>query len=323
MEPAFFGLDPLFHTHVKLFIKDVLKLERVPDVSLEVFQLYDHVIRLVEICGIVVAFESSGGNIIYTVDDASATISCCLFSDNMDVNYVPLELGTAVRVRGKISTYEDRKQIGIYNIFTLDDPNEELVQYIYTATLEVEYQKPYRLSSAIEKNKNFLLNRLNDPRIENDYFIDEFTMEILHFIKASGQSTLSIWVPTREPSLVEAAQSVLEQSGVEVTVNGVMELFGKAIKVLNDNNLVFTSKRKDKLILANIPAMEGFIVKLISETLELVPYQNGGVQAEYLVIRTMDQFDYLTKNDVYRLLKNMILQGILYTPCAGEYSVLT
>lgn len=98
------------------------------------FNYFDHIIRLVEICGIIVAVEIVGGNIIYTgkkkretftkdkwltlpvVDDASGTIGCCLWRDKLDVNYVPLGLGTAVLVRGKIRTFQEKKQIGIYDI---------------------------------------------------------------------------------------------------------------------------------------------------------------------------------------------------------------
>lgn len=50
------------------------------------------------------------------VDDGSGTIACCLWSNSIPFHYVPMEIGTAVRVLGKITTVIEERQIVIYDI---------------------------------------------------------------------------------------------------------------------------------------------------------------------------------------------------------------
>lgn len=97
--------------------------------------MFQHKIKLVDICGTIVAVERNSFTTNYTgkkecnhcilsrqiltfatVDDSTGTITCSLWSAAEGYNYKPLEIGTAVRITGKISTFRDERQIVIYDI---------------------------------------------------------------------------------------------------------------------------------------------------------------------------------------------------------------
>lgn len=83
MNPVLIGLDPLFLTSVKLIIKDILELKSVQETPIgktfwkvckfnlkykiiELFYLYNHTVKFVEICGTVVGVERGRVSTTYT-----------------------------------------------------------------------------------------------------------------------------------------------------------------------------------------------------------------------------------------------------------------
>ena len=54
---------------------------------------------------------------IFLVDDGTGTIECVLWLNSMKLdNNRPFELGTTIRIMGKISTVRDEKQITVYDL---------------------------------------------------------------------------------------------------------------------------------------------------------------------------------------------------------------
>lgn len=99
-----------------------------------------------------------------------------------------------------------------------------------------------------------------------------------------------------------------------------MRLFEETLKSLSEEGYVFKSKTMDNMfVLGNILEIQTCIADVISETLDIAYRQRGGVQEKYIAMRAMKQFNYLNKNDVHRVLKDMVFEGYLHTSEPDEY----
>ncbi|RUP21745.1 hypothetical protein BC936DRAFT_139161 [Jimgerdemannia flammicorona] len=129
---AFWGLDPLFWLHVKLFIADILALQRHPRGP---------------------------------VDDGSATIPCAHWQ-----NVSPLlELGTLVRMSGKVGQWRDQWQITVYNIDAIDDLNTEMLHWLEILSLKrAVYDKPFVLPPAMQEKATELEQSLSVTDLADD-----------------------------------------------------------------------------------------------------------------------------------------------------------
>ncbi|GAN11151.1 CST complex subunit STN1 [Mucor ambiguus] len=219
MDAALLGLDPLFLTHVKLTIHDLLHLEQANEDLIGVYKLFEHKIKLADICGTIVAVERNNYTTNYTVDDGTGAITCSYWSATEKLDYKPLSLGTTVRITGKISTYRDERQIVIYDIYPTFDPNQELQHFVQAILLRKEYKKPYELPPLIKSCADDLVEQIQvDDEDQLVYSsqakkvdIQAFEDALLQFYRSRSLTRVS-WNEARDNAkLEEMAKEILER----------------------------------------------------------------------------------------------------------------
>jgi len=191
-------------SYLKLFNSLIFQSKRIPDSFPLMFSLFEITFNLAEVIGIVVKLDKYFDKIKFEVDDATGSIHCVLYIDNMPVsqknNYFELiQLGLLVRVHGKVQMNKQMLKEGtqifeispVNNIVIEKNPNIETLHILEVIDLvESLYKKPLieifpqpspdsSLVASISKNQVVL-----DFLIQNSIKI--FTKENLRPLLSTG-----------------------------------------------------------------------------------------------------------------------------------------
>ncbi|KAG2233585.1 hypothetical protein INT48_009372, partial [Thamnidium elegans] len=324
MEPELISLDPLFLTNAKLFIKDIRSLAAIENVFGELYRLYDHIIKLVEICGVIVGVEQTYSHITYTVDDNSDTIACYLWRNEVLDNQTPLKLGDIVRVFGRIEEGPEDRRIITSEIFGLDNPNEELCHSVQTMVLDSEYRKPYKLPECIENNKQMLIDELRSKTkdIQCDTDEDLFTKAVFQFLKDnSTHAAFMISLPRKDAKLNDLAKKVISKKQAnEPSKRQIIYLFEKALTNLCKRKLAVRSVDKPGMFeLVDELAVEKCILRTIADILERTSSRVNGVRLEYIMVRVKKEFRDLEADYIEEVMNNLSAKGLIYPIGDKEY----
>lgn len=155
----YWGLDPLFRSHCKFYIADVLSLHEAPDKS-GVFFYGNHPVLRVDLMGVIVKVIRRQHIIIYSVDDGTGVINCVYWlptdtdasrgkhelqylqavlsgmlletvrqlEEEMEMLSIGLDLGDLVQIRGKLKCYQDMNQVVAKYIRKVTKPMEEVTR---------------------------------------------------------------------------------------------------------------------------------------------------------------------------------------------------
>ncbi|KAJ3340807.1 hypothetical protein HDU93_006295 [Gonapodya sp. JEL0774] len=111
----------------------------IPAFADEIYWLFDHPVRRVEILGTVVAVEVTNRGVVYSLDDGTGVLPAMQWNPrntplSIDVQTVPL--GVTLRVQGRVSEYLDRKQITISVARAERDPSMQMLWWLQTADMK-------------------------------------------------------------------------------------------------------------------------------------------------------------------------------------------
>ncbi|CAH1800441.1 unnamed protein product, partial [Owenia fusiformis] len=170
----YWGLDPLFRTPVKLYIKHVLEMPESPAAG--VFLFKNHPIVKVDIQGTVVSIIEKTKFTSYGVDDSTGVINCCCWNNADDITDLdtsdPLsnilrdslrdipgisnvKLGDTLNVKGKLKVFRDRREISssdsqCYKVLSFD---EEITRMLELPLLYKDvYHVPFRLPERVKED---------------------------------------------------------------------------------------------------------------------------------------------------------------------------
>ncbi|XP_068681412.1 CST complex subunit STN1-like [Montipora foliosa] len=132
------GLNALFWSHLKLFVKEIQNLPEFPDHKGVYYYATKHPVTRVEIVGYIVSIDAKEKLTIYGVDDGSGTLQCCRWHQpdgSMDNEREVLNLGQLVTVQGKISVYREQQQLTVDLIHAESDPNTETLLWLEAVNL--------------------------------------------------------------------------------------------------------------------------------------------------------------------------------------------
>ncbi|RUS30249.1 hypothetical protein BC938DRAFT_479659 [Jimgerdemannia flammicorona] len=143
---------------------------------MDIFFYGNHPIRYVEIMGIIRSIDRTSNLVVYSVDDGSATIPCAHWQ-----NVSPLlELGTLVRMSGKVGQWRDQWQITVYNIDAIDDLNTEMLHWLEILSLKrAVYDKPFVLPPAMQEKATELEQSLSVTDLADDVGKARFDFDAL------------------------------------------------------------------------------------------------------------------------------------------------
>ncbi|KAJ2700713.1 hypothetical protein FB645_004887 [Coemansia sp. IMI 203386] len=134
------GLDPMFWVSAKLFIGDLSRLVSAEPLSTTVFYIGNqHVIKAVELVGIVVSIERRALKMIYyQIDDGTGIISCVHFTtpaEQADPDAVECySIGDSICVRGRLAVYRNQLEVIIRESEAVD-PNYETLAWLERLSL--------------------------------------------------------------------------------------------------------------------------------------------------------------------------------------------
>ncbi|KAI9270312.1 hypothetical protein EDC94DRAFT_656473 [Helicostylum pulchrum] len=297
----------------------------------ELYHLHDHIIKLVEICGVIVGVEHRYSHINYTVDDNSGTIACYLWQKELLDDHTPLKLGDTVRVYGRIETGPEGRRVATSEILNLEDPNEELAHSVQTLVLDSEYKKPYELPEIIKDNKEMLLNKLSprpqpqDVQEESETDTDLFRNAVFQFLRDNSMhAPFMISLPRRNAGLIDMAKEILsKEQENEPSNRQITHLFEEALTSLCEDRLVVESI--DKLGMFEVVdemAVEKFILRIIEEILRRSSTRVGGVREEYIMTRVKKEFPKLETEDIEKLMHHLSAKGFIFESGEKEWTKL-
>lgn len=176
------GLDFYLRQYNKLFICDILKME---EKFKGVYFYNGHPMYKVDIQGIIVKVTQNRKCFMYTVDDSTAIIICCVWKNvnyrnkqSLDLDDLPdilrkkacllnttvveddigYQLGDMINVRGKMTEFRDNREIMVNQHFSVDNQELEIFRLAHLPKLYKDnYDKPFVLTEKVKlelANKN-------------------------------------------------------------------------------------------------------------------------------------------------------------------------
>ncbi|CAH3188410.1 unnamed protein product [Porites evermanni] len=209
----FWGLDPLFWTHIKMFVKDVYELHECADYRGVFCYANNHPVIRVEVLGHIVSIDEKEKLTSYGVDDGSGTILCCKWhpaasdlKSTCSGNRELYNLGQLVTVQGKISTFREQRQLTVDFIYAESDPNVEVLFWL----------EAINLGNNIYSKKSFTNSLKNPPA-----GIDELTKEeelkraILQQIKENKIVAFQFRTLCLDPDIQQIASEAVSQKSTD------------------------------------------------------------------------------------------------------------
>ncbi|KAI8638301.1 hypothetical protein BD408DRAFT_436164 [Parasitella parasitica] len=334
MNAALLGLDPLFLTNVKLIIYDLLKLEQTNEGLIDVYKLFNHKIKLVDICGMVVAVERNSYTTNYTVDDSTGTITCSFWNAPERYDYKPFEIGTVVHITGKISTFRDERQIVIYDIYPTLDPNQELQHFIQAILLKKQYRKEYQLPEIMKQHVEELAEQIQIDEKDQLVYSSQtnkvdratFEKEMLQFLKSYPFPIFSKDTPRDDPKLVKLAEKVLtKQFDAPPKNSEITYLFTKTIEKWLKDGYIVECGRDGTYKIVDEDYLSKLILRSIKDMSKRFSDKFNGIRMEY-IIKSIDsdrEYASLVKNNkiIFKIVDKLVEQSLIYPTGHLEYKV--
>ncbi|CAI9585080.1 unnamed protein product [Staurois parvus] len=282
MQPSFmeeppsllWGLDPVFLSHARLYIKDILELKESNQVP-GIFFYKDHPIKQVDILGTVVCVREKDAFYSYGVDDSTGVINCTcwkssaakdrpsVFADihrstsgandldglvqelhRQESSQAKMEIGDVIRVRGYIKVFRMQREVVSSIFYKVDDPTLDMqimrmleLPYLYKHV----YDKPFILPDHMTDQS---LEQPNHSMLQRSSLISLLSEKIMNFVKEN--KIYNFYLPELEsvPSLLTAATNPhhsTEQGDSTNTPSSreIRSLFKEAIYMLQKRGIVY------------------------------------------------------------------------------------
>ncbi|CAO3595243.1 unnamed protein product [Absidia cylindrospora] len=322
MDPLFWGLDPLFWTNVKLFTKDILNLTEVPDYK-DIFTFFDHHIRYTQLCGVVVAVEQTSSMMIYTVDDASGLLPCIRWKDNIKKRET-VNIGDCVRITGRIATYDGTRQVKIFDLAVLKDPNWELLFNLEIMTLRRDhYSKPFRVPARITQHEEELKTELEIgkdtlPMVLSEDVQQSLENSLLNYLETKFSTTTVFSLTDLQSDLelhdvVRLFLSDTEQDPIHMAHQTKMLLSRAFYTLKEEGNFIATSMDEDQFILFNDNDLESEILHVIRSTLDRHGGHNlVGVNHKYICYKVQERFKELPTKKISKCIYSLDENSVIY-----------
>ncbi|KAI8583493.1 hypothetical protein K450DRAFT_221466 [Umbelopsis ramanniana AG] len=346
--PAFWALDPLLKTHVKIFTADIERLSNIPDYHEQFPDLYKfdtRIISNVEIAGTIVGLEQNNTMIIYTVDDGFGTIPCCNWAVRTYAE-PEFELGQSVRVLGRISDYKNQRQINIHEIYRMVDYNMEILHWLQTIRLrESVYSKPFDIPKDILAHKDELVAMLKtmdqdmimesedsqtqeeDIEIPDEQAFLDTLYKYIEDLAVDGK--IEYRAIPRLPAIQKIARQYLTNSipAASIDYNKIKLAIRQAFATLCADGSLFVVDAENDIY--EIVRLDGQLRELILSIIRDVhvdqhDIHHGGVTGAYITTKVKEdsRFESISWSKVFEALQLLVLESIIYQVNPHEYSLI-
>uniref|UniRef100_A0A670XQ51 CST complex subunit STN1 n=1 Tax=Pseudonaja textilis TaxID=8673 RepID=A0A670XQ51_PSETE len=331
------GLNPIFSSYARLYIKDILEIKESKQVP-GIFFYNRHPIRQVDIFGTVVLIKEKDSFYICGVDDGTGVISCTCWKNpstlsgmnltdlirNLQIairKKTILEIGDLIRVRGCIRIYRQQREIKASVYYKVDDPMYETqisrmleLPRLYRDIYDKIFQFPEEtqcnhgaldeLGSVMnlsKKIRDFLLRN----KIQSFYMQELETIEDLVTLAKRGE-------------LGTTAEQVNSKAGPCSRL--IRKSFMEAIKLLQKNGVLFQKSNTSQNMYH--VSIEGCIVFLASHYIYIQLYAEKGCHLRHILSCIQQNYNpYITEAVVHCLLDWLEINSEVVTTMEEYYTV--
>ena len=219
------GLDFYFQTYNKMYICDILSIEEYA-IFPGAYMYKNHPIYKVDIIGVVVRVDQNSKCFMYEVDDGTGVISCSCwkmsYTDqyrvNVESNIYELpavlqnkfemmnktdesrnngySLGNVINIRGKISTFRNKRQIVAANHKIVEDPMVQVFRMMELPKLyKMKYDKPFELPWKVAKELS--MDRNTDHQHIKSTNIREIKSKLCNYFQSAKIDEISTSVVSK------------------------------------------------------------------------------------------------------------------------------
>ncbi|KAI9308690.1 hypothetical protein BJ944DRAFT_227516 [Cunninghamella echinulata] len=342
MDSFYFGLDPLFWVHVKVFISDILALNEATNHK-NVYKFNGHVIRSVDICGIIIGVEQKYNSVTYTIDDSTGTIACRLWRESA-VMENSLSLGTCIQVTGYITNFRNKRLINVQDLNHITDPNMEILHYLQVLDLKKNhYSEPFQVPQPIIENIESIKEEIKMENGTNAHIItlsqdtsniidrQGYQRFLLQYIKDTyGEEPFEINYLQQTESLYRMAKPLLQHElRQEPTKEQLDQLIIDSVNqlhqqqdLINVRNMAtcYQAINEDSRLIKTIE-------KVIRETMnqnnnEYSSFDLGGIRKNFIHTKTREILPSHPESKIDECLNKMVENSTLYLTGPYEYRLL-
>ncbi|KAM5140901.1 CST complex subunit STN1 isoform 1-T2 [Mantella aurantiaca] len=271
------GLDPVFLSYARLYIKDILELKESNQVP-GIFFYKDHPIKQVDILGTVVCVREKEAFYSYGVDDSTGVINCTCWKSSaakdkpsdvhrstsgandldglmqelcrQESGKAKMEIGDVIRVRGYIKVFRMQREVVASIFYKVNDPTLDIqitrmleLPYLYKHV----YDKPFTIPDHMKDQSQ---EQQNQAALQRSSLITLLSEKIMVFMKEDKICNFYQQELESVPSLLTAATSphYSTECGSIVTPSSreIRSMFKEAIQILLKRGIVYQkSQAKD------------------------------------------------------------------------------
>ncbi|KAK9702634.1 hypothetical protein K7432_011146 [Basidiobolus ranarum] len=336
--PQVWGLNPLFFATPHLYIRDVLETVPHPEFS-DVHFYLNHPIRNVEIVGIIIESDATTNYISYSIDDGTGIIACIQWVPAAE-RLIPYretkELGSLVRVSGKIGEFRERRQLTIRELVIEEDVNFEIqrwveivhlklkiydIPFVYPTDIVEEFFPAYSIDSNITKEEKKQPNTTTVELSETT-----FRKSLKEYIERKRFTSFHYGDIRAAEELISIAKQVLLQQYhcTDPAPPRISSLFSRGIKRLVRDGFLYVRDADADVyeVIHHEVNLGKQILQIIR--LEMSKHEQDNVNEITIItkIRSIKAFQHVPKEVLLDSLKKLVDSGDLFQPENREYKLI-
>uniref|UniRef100_A0A670XPX4 CST complex subunit STN1 n=1 Tax=Pseudonaja textilis TaxID=8673 RepID=A0A670XPX4_PSETE len=330
------GLNPIFSSYARLYIKDILEIKESKQVP-GIFFYNRHPIRQVDIFGTVVLIKEKDSFYICGVDDGTGVISCTCWKNaltekkkitlsgmnltdlirNLQIairKKTILEIGDLIRVRGCIRIYRQQREIKASVYYKVDDP-------MYETQISRMLELPRLYRDIYDKIFQFPEEtQCNHGALDELGSVMNLSKKIRDFLLRNKiQSFYMQELETIEDLVTLAKRGELDSKAGPCS-RLIRKSFMEAIKLLQKNGVLFQKSNTSQNMYH--VSIEGCIVFLASHYIYIQLYAEKGCHLRHILSCIQQNYNpYITEAVVHCLLDWLEINSEVVTTMEEYYTV--
>uniref|UniRef100_A0A670XYI7 CST complex subunit STN1 n=1 Tax=Pseudonaja textilis TaxID=8673 RepID=A0A670XYI7_PSETE len=331
------GLNPIFSSYARLYIKDILEIKESKQVP-GIFFYNRHPIRQVDIFGTVVLIKEKDSFYICGVDDGTGVISCTCWKNaltekkkitlsgmnltdlirNLQIairKKTILEIGDLIRVRGCIRIYRQQREIKASVYYKVDDP-------MYETQISRMLELPRLYRDIYDKIFQFPEEtQCNHGALDELGSVMNLSKKIRDFLLRNKiQSFYMQELETIEDLVTLAKRGVSVGDQTDARNISESKSFMEAIKLLQKNGVLFQKSNTSQNMYH--VSIEGCIVFLASHYIYIQLYAEKGCHLRHILSCIQQNYNpYITEAVVHCLLDWLEINSEVVTTMEEYYTV--
>ncbi|CAN9510018.1 unnamed protein product [Ophioblennius macclurei] len=355
------GLDPLFFAYARLYVRDILQMAESTQVP-GIYFYNQHPLYQVDILGTVVYKKERDDFFCYGVDDLTGVINClCWKNEELPIEDPPveegfnplwdlkeirraqqechrLEIGDLVRVRGKLKTVREQREITACIYYKVNDPMmseqiswmmelPQLYRGFYDKRLELQREEE---KDPVQRAKNMILDFL-DLKLVTKFRPHDVQDLLEPLISAEPHTTPtdqeamgpSAVRPSGSPTAGPSAGPSAGPYAVPTSGQRLRQLLKEALEALQEDGWVYCSvKSQDEvfLVTSRDKDLQMAVQDIIKEDSKREKYAEIGCHVLHILSAVRQRFSLnVSRAALERVLSSLECSSDIISPSEDRY----